>query len=106
MSESNRRFLTLVLAAGVIFSLLAVHEGMIVSADDTSYKELGIWWVEDYNGLAGDLTYCQEDAESFRDRILLSSGWSCTKSYGNDNARESHFERSAVGGSEPLRQIQ
>jgi hypothetical protein len=67
--------------------------------DDLNTKELGIWWINDYPGTENDLFNRDNDAIGFSND-LTGDGWTRIHYYYDSSAKESHFERSAVGGSD------
>ncbi len=60
-----------------------------VTIDDE--REIGVWWGEDYCWPTSDLEWSQEDAEGFYN-TLVSEGFTGVFNYGDDDARQYHFE--------------
>lgn len=87
----------------VVFFIISTALVPLVRAgnDDGNNKEIGVWWVNDYsdNPSCGDLTESDDDAEGFYN-TLGSKGFTKSFDYGDNNAWENHFEKSAVGGSD------
>jgi len=65
---------------------------MVLVDDDTSAREVGVWWGEDYCWPNEDLPWSQEDAEGFLNE-LVSVGFLGIYNFGDDSARKKHFEK-------------
>lgn len=65
--------------------------------DDGDDREVGVEWVNQYHGRAGDLQFCDDDAGGFYN-VLLSRGFTGRFNWGDYLAWESDFEKPNVGG--------
>ena len=78
--------------------LLSFNYGVI--AEDANHEEIGIWFVTDYDhsGL-DDIPGADDEADEFYD-TLYNGGATKSMRHGDNNANESHWEKSSVGGSD------
>lgn len=83
------------------FFLLLTNITVVVAADDSNNREIGIEWVNQYHGTAPDLTFCDDDAVGFYNH-LGSTGFTRRFNFGDDLAWESDFERTGVGGHDDI----
>lgn len=58
-----------------------------------AYREVGVWWVNNFSGTINDLDNCDECAEGLYDK-LDDEGWTTRYNYGNSSAREIHWDGS------------
>jgi hypothetical protein len=65
--------------------------------DDTNEREVGVEWINNYNGLLQNLTMCNNDAEGFYNTIG-NNGFTQSWDLGDNNAWERDFESPAVYG--------
>jgi hypothetical protein len=80
----------------VSFSFLDAY--YIVFAEDNNHKEIGIWFVTDYNwGGWSDIPYADDEADAFYN-TLYAGGATKSMRHGDNNANETHWEKSSVGG--------
>ena len=68
-------------------------------ADNSNCREVGVEWIEDYNGHGTNLYWTREEAVGFY-QALGEKGWKKQFIWGNDLAWESDFEKRSVGGSD------
>lgn len=61
---------------------------------------VGVEWINDYNNL-NKLTHEHEDAGGFYDELVNHDGWIGRFNWGNSNAWEDDFKRTAKGGHAP-----
>lgn len=80
----------------IIYALIAcpVNAG---GNDDLNDKEIGVEWVNKYNGFLPDLSYSDDNALGFCNE-LKNNGFTAVFNYGDNLAWESDFEREGVGG--------
>jgi hypothetical protein len=62
-------------------------------------RKMGVQYVMNYNGLAGDLKLTQADAQGFYNRMIVN-GWTGMFNYGNNNAWERDWRDCALGGGD------
>lgn len=82
------RYLTLGLVVGIACALLwPTFSGV----DDANTREVGVEWVNQYHGFAGELSACDDDAVGFYD-TMGARGFTKSFNWGNDNAWEQDFK--------------
>lgn len=92
---------TKILLFGVITALLLnTRQVLFTLADDASETEVGIWWVRQFYQFGDYVSNADNEAEAFQDGMYDYGGFSKSLNYGDDNAKESHWEKSSVGGDD------
>lgn len=56
-----------------------------------AYREVGVWWVNNFDGTDDDLNSADDEAEGLYDK-LDDEGWTTRCDYGNSSARETHWD--------------
>lgn len=82
------KYLLLGIALGAALTLL---HPVFSGTDDNNLKEVGVEWVNQYNGKAPNLAACDDDAVGFYN-ALAAKGWTKVFNWGDNNAWESDFK--------------
>ena len=82
------RLFVLGLAVGVAVAFLLPA---FTANDDANLKEVGVEWVNQYNGTNPNLSACDDDAVGFYNTIG-SKGWTKSFNWGDNNAWEQDFK--------------
>lgn len=88
------QYLLLGLALGAAVALL---KPAISGMDDANLREVGVEWVNQYNGKAPNLSACDDDAVGFYNAIR-AVGWTGVYNWGDNNAWERDFKSVTVTG--------
>lgn len=82
----------------ILYILCLIPIGCVNAADDADETEYGIWYIDDYSHM-GDIEGVTDEAYYYQND-LEDLGFSKDFDYYNNNAWESHWEKSSVGGSD------